>query len=164
MARYSIDPDATRFALSFRPHLPGFGFRIGDVIGEVEATFVDGAPDLEAPMVGEFSAVVDRILLGPGIVERTVRRAIGHHGEIVTQGRVSACRAHHEGYELDLELGMPWGSYTIASRGRVAVHDERRVMVSGRTVVHPRDVGVPIPRVIPVPTTIAAWDLMLTAL
>ncbi|MGI9600708.1 MAG: hypothetical protein ACR2QE_02405 [Acidimicrobiales bacterium] len=163
MARYDIDPGATVFDLSFRPSLPGFGFRIGEVTGEVEATFVDGQPDLDAPLVGEFTAVVDQLLLGPGIVERTVRRVIGRHGEIVTRGRVTACRPHHtDGYELDLELGMPWGDYTIASRGDVAMPSDDRVEVSGRTEVHPRHVGVPIPRLIPVPVTIAAYALVLT--
>jgi len=160
--RYAIDPDATDFSLSFRPSLPGFGFRIGAVTGEVEATFVNGEPDLAAPLLGEFSAVVDQMLLGPRVVERTVRQVIGHNGEIVTQGRVTACRPHPDaGYELDLELGMPWGSYKIPSRGHVTVDDDRRVTVSGRTEVHPRHVGVPIPRVVPVPVTIAAYELVL---
>ena len=163
MPRYRIDSSTTVFDLSFRPPLPGFGFRIGPVTGEVEATFVDGAPDLGAPLEGEFSAVVDQLLLGPRVVERTVRRVIGHHGEIRTKGRVTACRAHSErGYELDLELGMPWGRYTLPSRGEVTMTGERHIRVSGRTEVHPRHVGVPIPRVLPVPVTIANYDLVLT--
>lgn len=163
MPRYRIDETATLFDLSFRPAMPGFGFRLGPVQGEVEATFVDGAPDLDAPLEGEFSAVVDQLLLGPLVIERTVRRVIGHHGEIRTQGRVTACRAHpRRGYVLDLELGMPWGRYTLPSRGEVTVAGDTQVRVSGRTEVHPRQVGVPIPRVVPAPVTIARYDLVLS--
>lgn len=161
MARFEIDPTATEFALRFRPALPGFGFRIGEVTGHVEATFVDGRPDLDQPLTADFTAVVDRMLLGPRIVERTVRTVIGRHRDIATTGRVTGCRPHGDGYELDLELGMPWGRYPIASRGQVVVGPDERVRVTGHTEVHPRQVGVPIPRPVPVPVTIAQWSLVL---
>lgn len=161
MPRFTIDPHATVFEVSFRPALPGFGLRIGPVTGEVEATFVGGRPDLDRPLTAEFSAVVDRLVLGPRIVERSVRAVIGRSRDITTSGRVTGCRRRDQHYELDLELGMPWGRYPIISLGQVEVGADERVHVSGRTEVHPRDVGIPIPRPLPVPATIARWDLVL---
>lgn len=163
MAHWRVDPDRTRFRISFRPGPPGMSVHISGVTGTFEATVDEaGRPDLSRPLTGSFAMTVDDLQLGNTLLTTAVRRWLGGSDEVAVTGRIGEISPAGDAYELVVELGLRGQTHRLAGISRTERTPEGDLVVIGGTVVDPRRLGVPIPPLVPLRSR-ADWTIHLGA-
>jgi hypothetical protein len=164
MAAWQIDPEHTRFTVSFEPGLPGVGVHVRGFTGTFDAAIDEyGRPDFDQPVAGAFVMTVDDLQLGNRLLTTAVRSWLGNDEEIGVTGTIGEVTPYDdERHRLIVALTMRGETHRLEGRGRSELTPSGVLRVRGRSRVDPRQLGVPIPKVIRV-RSIAEWDLHLTS-
>lgn len=162
MSHWTIDQHRTSLRISFQPGLPGVGVHVRGVNGSFEATIDEhGRPDLDREIHGEFSVTVDDLQLGNKLLTAAVKPWLGGDDEVAIVGEIHRIEPYDdERYRMHLRMTMRGETHEIESRGRSRLTADGDLRVLGKTKVDPRDLGVPIPKVLRL-RSIAEWDIHL---
>lgn len=167
MSRWSIDSDASRFRITFQPGLPGVGMSIRGITGTFVADIdEDGRPDLDRPVEGEFEITAHDLDLGHPILGRIVRAFLDGDEEVAAQGWINGMEAIGGGrddagedrYRFRLRLHLRGHDHDLDAEGTTQREPDGSITVHGTATVDPRDLGVPIPRFIPL-RCLSTWEL-----
>lgn len=164
MGDWVIDTDGSRFRITFQPGLPGVGLSIRGITGTFVATLDDhGRPDLDHPVAGEFEITAHDLDLGHPVLGRVVKTFLDGDDEVAAQGWIDGMEPAGGGdgedrYRIALRLHLRGHDHALDAEGTTRVEPDGSITVRGTTVVDPRDLGVPIPRFIPLRCR-SAWDL-----
>lgn len=160
MSAWTIDSEASRFRITFQPGLPGVGMSIRGITGTFEAVVDDeGRPDLDHPVAGEFEITAHDLDLGHPILGRIVAAFLDGDDEVAAQGWIDGMEAiDDERYRFRLRLHLRGHDTDLDAEGTTARQADGSITVHGTATVDPRDLGVPIPRFLPLRCR-SAWEL-----
>lgn len=160
MTRWLIDTDRSSFRVTFQPGLPGVGLSIRGVTGTFVADLDDrGQPDLDHPVEGEFHLTAHDLDLGHPLLGRAARVFLDGDDEVAVQGWMGDVQPlGDDRYRFGLRLHLRGADHHIDAEGRTTLQPDGSVQVHGTCRVDPRDLGVPLPRLIPL-HCLTDWDL-----
>lgn len=149
MSRWWIDPHRTAFRVTF--NLPGLAVNIRGVTGTFLADLDErGQPDLSQPVEGDFAMTVDDLQLGNALLTKVVKRWLGDDDHVAISGWMGDVEpVGDDQYRYHLRLRLRGEEHGMQAIGRTALQPDGSVQVHGSSEVDPRQVGVPIPRAIP---------------
>ena len=162
MTSYGIVSDETRFEMGTRPGIPGLGVRISGVQGSFEATFVDQQVDLDQPVSGEFTLLVDELTAGNAFVTAGVRHWLGREGGTAVRGTITEVRARDDHrYDVLMKIDIRDRMVPLKGVGRVSFRPTGLIEIAGTTMCDPRAFGVPLPPLLNLMVHVR-WRLVLT--
>jgi len=155
-----IDTDNSSFRVTFQPGLPGVGLSIRGVTGTFTATLDErGQPDLDQPVEGEFAMTAHDLDLGHPLLGRVVGAFLDGDDDVPVHGWMGDIEPlGDDRYRYGIRLHLRGADHEIAAEGRTTLDPDGSLRVHGTCRVDPRDVGVPIPRFIPL-RCLTTWDL-----
>ena len=164
MAQWLIDTEGSAFRVTFQPGLPGVGMSIKGVTGTFTADVDEaGRPDLDRPVEGTFQLTAHDLDHGHPLLGRVIRAFLDGDEEVPVHGSIGGVEAlEDERLRFRLRLHLRGADHDLDAEGTTEREPDGTLVVHGTARVDPRDLGVPIPRFIPL-RCISTWDLRLTA-
>ncbi len=161
MALYEIDPERTTFEVRVRPGLPMPVARVTGLTGSFEVTLDDeGEVDLRHPIVGNFAMQMDDLNMGNPVMTMAAKRFLAGDDGLAITGGIDGIEPHPAGYQLGMTMTFRGGTHRMDAVGAMDRVGEE-MLVTGRTRVNPRDIGVRLPPMVKL-AMIADWKIALT--
>lgn len=138
----------TTVDVGFKPSLPGLGARATGLQGALHASLDEnGNVDLSKPVRGDFSVSVDDFDLGNRLVNFAATKWLGGEAGLAVEGRIDGFKpTGQDSFEAALSATMRRQEYALTTSGELRGSAEEGIRIIGLTKLHPRDVGVPVPR------------------
>jgi hypothetical protein len=148
MNRFEIVMEETTVDVGFKPSLPGLGARATGLQGALHASLnADGKVDLSKPVRGDFSVSVDDFDLGNRLINFAATKWLGGDAGLAVQGRIDAFKpTGQDSFEAALAASLRRQEYALTTSGQLHGSAQEGIRITGLTKLHPRDVGVPVPR------------------
>lgn len=163
MKHFDIVTEETSIHIRFKPHLPGFGVTAKGLTGRVRAAITEDGVDFSRPLDGEFAVRVDDFELNNRMAKYAVKRWLGDAAELAVSGTLGAFvptgPASFTATVLSNLLGR---EHAMQAQGSFRFASDDRVLIDGVTILHPCDVGIPLPR-FGVPWVHVHWELVLAS-
>lgn len=161
MKHYAIVTDETSIHIRFKPHLPGLGVAAKGLTGALRAAIHEDGVDLSHPIEGEFAVNVDDFELNNRIASYAVKRWLGDSGAMAVRGKLGGfAPTGPRSFEATVLATLLGREYAMRATGAFRLESAERILLDGLTVLHPSDVGVPLPR-FGVPHVHVHWALVL---
>lgn len=160
MHEFEIVTEETSIEVSFKPSLAGLGARATGLQGVLQASLdASGRVDMSRPVRGDFSVAVDDFDLGNRLINFAATKWLGGEDGLAVEGRIGGFKAiGDDSFEADVATLMRRQEYGLKTSGSLLGSAEEGIRLLGLTKIHPRDVGVPVPR-FGIPWVMVRWDI-----
>lgn len=162
MQHFEIITERTSIDVRFDPHLPGLGARATGLTGYLKGMVDDeGMVDISRPVSGEFTVLVGDFDLGNRLITYAAKKWLGRESDLAVRGHLGGFKPLRDGrFEATVVSQLKGLHYELAGEGTLRRHCSRTLVLNGLTRLHPRDVGVPVPR-FGIPWVHVHWDIAL---
>ncbi len=162
MQHFEIITEQTSIDVRFDPHLPGIGVRATGLAGFLRGSVDDeGKIDVSRPIAGGFNVAVGDFDLGNRLITYVMRKWLGDQSDLMVRGRLGGFRSTSPGsFEATVVSELKGRDFDLSASGSFVQSEADSVSLKGLTRLHPRDVGIPLPR-FGIPHVHVHWDIAL---
>lgn len=161
MKHFAIVTEETSIRIRLKPHLPGFGVAAKGLTGVLRAAIGAAGVDMSHPIDGEFAVNVDDFELNNRVASYAMKRWLGDSANLAVSGRLGGFEpTGPASFNATVLSNLMGREYPMQAQGSFRLASDDRIHLDGLTILHPSDVGVPLPR-FGVPWVHVHWALVL---